>query len=91
MGKPGGRPIGYQGRMTEPPNLDKAGMCWLMWDGMADVLGEKVDMCKSQVRPWGLADQRLISLYIPQPGSEHSLLILQGELHLDLMPTSAPW
>lgn len=53
----------YPGRLIEPPNRDKASMCWLLWDGIADVLGVVVDMCKSPVRPWGLADLRLISLY----------------------------
>ena len=54
----------YQDRLIEPPNRDRASACWLMWDGIADVLGVKVEMCKTQVRPWGLADLRLISLYI---------------------------
>lgn len=70
MGKPGGRPIRYPGKWTEPPNRDEASMCWLMWDGTGwdgqTCWGVKVDMCKSQARAWGLADYlRLISLYVP--------------------------
>lgn len=62
-------------------------MCWLKWDEMEGVLGVKVDMCKSQVRPWGLADLRLIFLYIPT-GYRRQLVDPPQSRQRRLMPTT---
>lgn len=81
--------MGFQGRLTWPPKKRaKTSVCWSMWDGLAEVLGVKVDVRKTQVSLRGLADLRPVSLYMPTRFSGHSLLILQS--HLDLVTTTEP-